>query len=142
VHEFAIATSLVEALFEIAKKQSSTKVIEVQLKVGKLRALSLDQLRFSYEVLSKGTLLQGSRLLIEETSGSARCPNCNYAQGLPETGDFTYHFGLPSMNCPKCATPLILEGGDECLITKVRMVIPSERPEQRDTVASTNRMEG
>jgi hydrogenase nickel incorporation protein HypA/HybF len=142
VHEFAIATSLVEALFEIAKKQSSTKIIEVQLKVGKLRALSLEQLRFSYEVLSKGTLLQGSRLVVEETSGSARCPNCNYAQELPETGDFTYHFGLPRMNCPKCATPLILEGGDECLITKVRMVIPSDHPKPRATVGATSRMGG
>ena len=142
MHEFAIATSLVEALFEIAKKQSSTKVIEVQLKVGKLRALSLDQLRFSYEVLSRGTLLQGSQLIIEETSGSARCPNCNYVQELPETGDFTYHFGLPRMNCPKCETPLILEGGDECLITKVRMVIPSERPEPGVPVGPASPMDG
>jgi hydrogenase nickel incorporation protein HypA/HybF len=129
VHEFAIATSLVEALFDIAKKQSSTKVIEVQLKVGKLRLLSLDQLRFSYEILVKGTLLEGSRLTIEETQAFARCPNCDYAQELVETGDFSFHFGLPRMNCPKCSADLLLEGGDECLITKVRMVIPSKPSE-------------
>jgi hydrogenase nickel incorporation protein HypA/HybF len=137
VHEFAIATSLVETLFDITKKQSSTKVIEVQLKVGKLRLLSLDQLRFSYEILSKGTLLEGSRLTIEETPGSARCPNCNYAQELLETGDFSFHFGLPRMNCPKCASNLILEGGDECLITKVRMVIPSQPSEPRVSASPT-----
>jgi len=125
VHEFAIATSLVETLLELAKKQSSPKVIEVQLKIGKLRVLSQEQLRFSYEILSKGTLLEGSRLTIEETPGIARCPNCNYAQEL-ETSDLSFHFGLPRMNCPKCASDLNLEGGDECLITKVRMVIPSE----------------
>jgi len=131
VHEFAIATSLVETLLDIAKKQSSTKVIEVQLKVGKLRLLSLDQLRFSYELLSKGTLLEGSRLTIEETPGSARCPNCDYAQELLETGDFSFHFGFPRMNCPKCGASLTLEGGDECLVTKVRMVIPSQPPEPK-----------
>jgi len=130
VHEFAIATSLVETLFEIAKKQSSTKVIEVQLKVGKLRLLSLDQLRFSYEILSKGTLLEGSRLTIEETPGFARCPNCNYAQELTETSD-TFHFGLPRMSCPRCTTPLAIEGGDECLITKVRMRIPTEQEDPK-----------
>jgi hydrogenase nickel incorporation protein HypA/HybF len=129
VHEFAIATSLVDALFDIAKKQSSTKVIEVQLKVGKLRLLSLDQLRFSYEILVKGTLLEGSRLTIEETHAFARCPNCDYAQDLVETGDFSFHFGLPRMNCPKCSADLLLEGGDECLITKVRMMIPSKPSE-------------
>ena len=135
MHEFAIATSLVETLLDIAKKQSSTKVIEAQLKVGKLRLISLDQLRFSYEILSKGTLLEGSRLTIEETTGYARCPNCNYAQELLETGDFSYHFGLPRMNCPKCSANLVLEGGDECLITKVRMVIPSQ--ESKPGVAAT-----
>ena len=126
VHEFSVATSLVEALLEIAKKQSSSKVVEVQLKVGKLRVLSLEQLRFSYEILAKGTILEGSHLTIEETPGVAKCSNCDYRETL-ETSDLTYHFGLPRMSCPKCATPLMIEGGDECLITKVRLMIPSER---------------
>jgi hydrogenase nickel incorporation protein HypA/HybF len=125
VHEFSIATSLVEAVTEIARKQSASKIIEVQLKVGKLRLISLEQLRFSYGILSTGTPLEGSRLNIEETPGFARCPNCNYRHEL-ETSDASFHFGLPLMNCPTCGTDLLLEGGDECLITKVRMEVPSE----------------
>jgi len=125
VHEFSVATSLVETVLEIAKKQSSPKVVEVRLKVGKLRLLSLEQLRFSYEIIAKGTILEGSRLKIEETPGSTKCPNCEYAEQL-ETSDLTFHFGLPRMNCPRCSTPLVIEGGDECLITKVRLMIPSE----------------
>jgi hydrogenase nickel incorporation protein HypA/HybF len=131
LHEFSIATSLVEALFEIAQKQSSTKVLEVQLRVGKLRLVSLEQLRFSYEILTKGTLLEGSQLTIEETAGFTRCPNCGFSQEILETGDFSYHYGFPAMSCPKCGTNLILEGGDECLITKVRMVIPSHPSEPK-----------
>jgi hydrogenase nickel incorporation protein HypA/HybF len=126
VHEFSVATSLVEALLEIARKQSSSKVVEVQLKVGKLRLLSLEQLKFSYDILAKGTILEGSRLKIEETPGFAKCPKCGFTEQL-ETSDATFHFGLPRMNCPRCATPLSIEGGDECLITKVRMRIPTEQ---------------
>jgi hydrogenase nickel incorporation protein HypA/HybF len=125
MHEFSVATSLVETVLEIAKKQSSSKVLEVQLKVGKLRLLSLDQLRFSYEIIAKGTILEGSTLRIEEIPGNAKCPNCEYSEQL-ETSDLTFHFGLPRMNCPKCETPLVVEGGDECLITKLRLMIPSE----------------
>jgi hydrogenase nickel incorporation protein HypA/HybF len=125
VHEFSIATSLAEALFEIAKKQDASRVLAVQLRVGKLRLISIEQLRFSYGILSKGTLLEGSQLTIEETPGITRCPNCNYEKEF-ETGDPLFHFTLPTMKCPKCGTALSIEGGDECLITKVRMVLPSQ----------------
>ena len=67
MHELAIATSLTEALLELVKEHSSSKVLEVHLKIGKLRVLSIDQLKFSYEILSKGTPLEGSILHVEET---------------------------------------------------------------------------
>jgi hydrogenase nickel incorporation protein HypA/HybF len=129
VHELSIATSLVEALSEIAQKQAATKVVAVHLRVGKLRLISLDQLKFSYEILSKGTLLEGSRLAIEETPGFTRCPNCGYAREF-ETGDMMFHFSLPTMKCPKCGTDMKIEGGDECLITHVRMILPSQISER------------
>ncbi len=124
MHELAIATSLVDTLLELAEQQSANRVLAVHLRVGKLRVLSIDQLKFSYEILSKGTALEGSLLEVEETSGNARCTNCSYAEKL-ETNDLSFHFSLPQMTCPQCGTTLILEGGDECLITKVRMLAPS-----------------
>ena len=124
MHELSIATSLIDALLEIAKKQSSNKVVAVQLRVGKLRLISVDQLRFSYEVLSKGTVLEGSQLTVVETPGFTRCPNCGYGREF-KTADASFHFALPQMKCPKCATNLKIEGGDECIITKVRMTTPS-----------------
>ena len=130
MHELSIATSLVEALLEIAKKESSNKIVAVHLKIGKLRLISVDQLKFSYEILSKGTLLEGSRLTIEETPGFTRCQNCGYAQKF-ETSDMSFHFTLPTMKCPKCASDLTIEGGDECVITKVRMTLPSQPSEPR-----------
>jgi len=136
VHELSIATSLVEELLEIAKKESSNKIVEVHLKIGKLRLISVDQLRFSYEILSKGTLLEGSQLTIEETPGFTRCPNCGYAQQF-ETSDMSFHFILPTMKCPKCLSDLQVEGGDECVITKVRMTLPSQPSESRVRASPT-----
>ncbi len=124
MHELAIATSLTEALLELVKEHSSSKVLEVHLKIGKLRVLSIDQLKFSYEILSKGTALEGSILQVEETPGYARCTNCNYTEKL-ETDDLSFHFSLPQITCTRCGVSLILEGGDECLITRVRMIAPS-----------------
>ena len=124
MHEYSIATSIVEAVLDLAKRQNSSRVVEVKMSIGKLRVLSVDQLRFSYEILSKGTILEGSRLTVQETSGWVRCPKCGYANKI-ETDDESFHFGIPSMICPTCGTNLSIEGGDECVITKVRMLIPT-----------------
>jgi len=130
VHEFSIATSLVESLLEIANNQAATKVLSVHLKIGKLRLISLDQLRFSFGILSKDTLLENSRLEIEETPGVKRCPNCAYRSEF-ETEDMFFHFTLPTLKCPHCGANLEIAGGDECVITKVRMIIPSQESEPK-----------
>ena len=124
MHEYSIANSIVETVLELAEQQKASKIVEVRMKIGKLRVLSIDQLKFSFEILSKGTPLQGSRLTVLETSGSVRCPKCNYVSKI-ETNDDSFHFGIPSMVCPNCSANLSIEGGDECLITKVRMLVPT-----------------
>lgn len=124
MHEYSIASSIVEAVLDQARQKNSSRVIEVQMKIGKLRVLSIDQVRFSYEILSKGTALEGSRFTVQETSGSVRCPKCGYAEEI-ETDDESFHFGIPSMICPSCGSNLSIEGGDECIITKVRMLVPT-----------------
>jgi hydrogenase nickel incorporation protein HypA/HybF len=124
VHEYSIASSIVEAVLDQARRRNSGRVVEVQMKIGKLRVLSIDQVKFSYEILSKGTALEGSRFTVQETSGSVRCPKCGYAEEI-ETNDESFHFGIPPMVCPSCGTNLSIEGGDECIITKVRMLVPT-----------------
>lgn len=59
-----------------------------------------------------------------------RCPNCHYVREF-KTGDMLFHFTLPTMKCHECATALKIEGGDECLITQVRMILPSQPSERK-----------
>ena len=129
MHEYSVANSIVDAVLELAKQQNSNRVVEVKMRIGKLRVLSIDQLRFSYEILSKGTILAGSELTVQETSGSVRCPRCGYVNKI-ETDDESFHFGIPSMICPTCGATLSIDGGDECLITKIRMLVPSAHTEE------------
>jgi hydrogenase nickel incorporation protein HypA/HybF len=124
MHEFTVTSWIVEALFDLVKKEGADRVFEVHLRIGKLRALSLDQVRFCYDVLAKGTALEGSSLIIEESAGRVRCVNCSYHAEFNPEGD-TYHFGLPPLSCPQCGSSVSVEGGDECVITKIRMQVPS-----------------
>jgi hydrogenase nickel incorporation protein HypA/HybF len=124
MHEFTVTSWIVDALLELARKQGASRVVEVHLRIGKLRALSADQLMFCYEVLSKGTMLEGSTLVFEESAGKVRCENCGYSNEFDPDGD-EYHYGLPILACPSCNGTVVVEGGDECVITKVRVEIGS-----------------
>jgi hydrogenase nickel incorporation protein HypA/HybF len=125
MHEFSFASSIVESLLDLAKKQGASKVLEVHLVIGKLRALSTEQLRFSYGILAKGTILEGSQLAIEGSVGILRCSHCGHKEEFDPGDDVSFHFGIPPLICPQCGGGLTIEGGDECMITSVRMVLPT-----------------
>lgn len=125
MHEFSIASLIVESLLDLAKKQGAKRVLEVQLQIGQLRALSAEQVKFSYGILTKGTKLQDSNLLIQEVVANVHCLKCGYDSKFESTKDGAYHFALPSLTCPKCGEKLTVTGGDECTISKVKMELPN-----------------
>ena len=121
MHEFSIANSLVDTLLEFAQKNDTHgKLLEVHLKIGRLRAISTEQLKFSYQVLAKDNFLSGSRLIVEESPAIIHCPKCGFKEDFDVT-DGSYHFTLPTLSCRKCGATVDLEGGDEVMITKLRI---------------------
>ena len=129
MHEFTIASLMVDTLLDLAKKQGSNRVVEVHLKIGKLRSLSAEQVQFSYGILTRGNILEGSRLIIEEVTANIHCSNCGYESKLDPNDDSPYHFALPSLRCPRCQATLQITGGEECTISKVKMILHSRRKE-------------
>lgn len=138
MHEFSFATSIVESLLELANEQRASKVLEVHMRIGKLRALSTEQLSFSYGILAKGTILEGSQLTIEESAGSLRCTHCEYHGEFDPEGDLSFHFGIPPLICPRCGSGLSIEGGQECTITSVRMLLSTTMKEVKSAAETSN----
>ena len=138
MHEFSFATSIVESLLDLANKQGASRVLEAHMRIGKLRALSTEQLNFSYGILAKGTILEGSRLTVEESAGSLRCTHCEYHGEFDPEGDLSFHFGIPPLICPRCGSGLSIEGGDECTITSVRMLLPTTMTEGNSVAEASN----
>ena len=69
MHEFSMATQLVENVLEEAKRHDAKKVAEVHLVIGKMTFLGVDQVRFSYGILVKDTIMEDSKLIIKEQDG-------------------------------------------------------------------------
>jgi len=123
MHEFSMTTQIVENVLREAEKHNAKKVTEVHLAIGKLTFLGIEQVRFSYNLLVEGTIMEGSKLYIEEKDGVVKCSSCGYE------GDFTYednpiyHVPTPTLRCPKCGGVVQIVGGRECTIKSIKLVM-------------------
>jgi hydrogenase nickel incorporation protein HypA/HybF len=96
VHELSIAESIVEIAESAAWSVNATRVTAVRLRVGALAGVAADALRFSYDVVTAGTLLEGSSLEIVDVPVAVYCPTCDDEVAID---------GIQCFECPRCATP-------------------------------------
>ncbi len=121
MHELSMASNLIDIAINEAKKRNSTSVIEVNLIVGKFSMLSMEQLRYCYELLIKGTILENSKLNIEHEDGKIHCDNCNFEGPLQFKEEPEYHIIFPTLVCPKCKAPAEIISGRDCYIKSLRV---------------------
>ncbi|HEY4897283.1 MAG TPA: hydrogenase maturation nickel metallochaperone HypA, partial [Solirubrobacteraceae bacterium] len=70
MHELSIAQSILS----VAERHSGgRRVRAVEVKVGYLRQVVPDSLRFAFELVSVGTPLEDAELRIEHVAAAARC---------------------------------------------------------------------
>ena len=123
MHEFSVTSQIVQNVLAEAEKRGAKKVTEVHLTIGKLTFLGLEQVRFAYEVLTKDTIMEGSKLVIDEQEGTVKCSNCNYEGGFKYEDDPLYHVPVPTLKCPKCSSTVNITAGKECTIRNIKMMI-------------------
>lgn len=81
MHELSIAYSLVNVACEAAQAANIKQVEAVHLRLGALSGVVKDALLFGYDIAAQGTLLEGSRLEIEELPVMIKCPKCEASPG-------------------------------------------------------------
>lgn len=114
MHELSIALSIIDGASEEARKHAGATVAAVHLKVGALSGVVKDALLFSWEVATAGTILENSRLEIEEIAVVVFCENCHKNKTLDVINNFV---------CPECRqpTPKIVRGR-ELQVTALEIV--------------------
>lgn len=121
VHEGSITTQIVESVLKEADGRKAKEVVEVDLVIGSLTFLNPDQVRFWYEVLTKDTIMERSRLIIRTGEGKVRCPKCGYEGGLNYVDDSPLHLPVPTLQCPKCDGMAKIVSGRDCTIKSIKM---------------------
>lgn len=128
MHEYSVAEGLVRTvLAELAERGlEGERLEEVHLRKGELRLLSNEALEQAYEILSLGTPLMGSKLVLEEIKALVACKSCGY-RGPPDyCDDPAFHFLAPILECPRCGGVVELIQGRELELVQLVVTTPEE----------------
>ena len=96
MHELSMMTSVVETVTESLAAYPGAKVLEVRLKVGALASVIPESLEFCYGIVTEGTPLEGSRLVVNVLPVVVHCARCDQDAELD---------GIQSFRCPRCGEP-------------------------------------
>lgn len=121
MHEVSVMAGIVESVLKELERHEVLRVEEVHLTLGELTFLGEEQLRFAYEVITRGTKLEGSKLVIVTEGTEVLCTNCGY-QGEAEKVGEEFHMALPSLACPKCKGKVKVMKGRSCRVTSLKVV--------------------
>ena len=128
-----MASQIVESVLREAEINRAKKVIEVRLIIGKLTFLGIEQVKFSFEILVKGTIMDHSKLVIEEREGVVKCHSCGHEGNLSYKDDPVYHVLTPTLNCPRCNEICEIVGGKECTIKSIQIEQEVARIDEQTT---------
>lgn len=125
MHELSVAQEIARTVLRIASEKGAKGITRIEVEVGKLTFLGIDQLRFWLEACLEGTIGAGSKLIFREIDPVVRCRTCGYEGGIKEVEvDPALHLMLPSLECPTCgSTDVEIVSGRDCLIRRVELSI-------------------
>jgi len=92
MHELALTESLVELIETESRSRGFSRVRVVRLELGALGGVDGEAMRFCFEAVGKGTLIEGAELDICVKPGEGWCLDC------AKTVEMYDRFGA----CPEC----------------------------------------
>lgn len=96
MHELSIAINVVELAAEQAGRFPGARVEAVHLRLGALAGVVKDALLFSFDAASRGTVVEGARLVIEDVPVLVFCERCRAERVVGDHLRF---------RCPVCGMP-------------------------------------
>ncbi len=110
MHEYSIASSLLEVALRTASEHGLKKVSRAKVKAGELRGIVPLQLTFWWEALTRGTAAEGAELEVETVAPRVRCSGCGHEFEVEEM----------AFRCPACGgVDVATTAGTELLLTEI-----------------------
>ncbi len=134
MHELSVAIGLVGLAERKAGQLEGARVEAVHVRLGALAGVAGEALRFAFDAASRGTRLEGARLVIEEVPVVVFCAGCQAERVLDEPLRF---------RCPACgARASDVLRGRELELTALEVRDAPSRPPRRSRGRPTTRPQG
>ncbi|OLS24366.1 MAG: putative hydrogenase nickel incorporation protein HypA [Candidatus Heimdallarchaeota archaeon LC_2] len=121
MHEYGITSMLVKNIIKQVSNHKVKRVIDVEVEIGEFAFLNFDQIQFCYESLIPNSILEGSKIILNEKKGTVKCDQCNYLGNI-KTFDDDMHYGVLSFMCPNCDGFTKIVNGRDFVIKRIKMV--------------------
>lgn len=112
MHELSIVEALISQCEGLAKKHNATKVLRVEIEVGRLSGVEAHYLQSAFEAWREGSVCEEAQLVVKVGELEVVCGDCG-AKSQLENFEFV---------CQKCSSnSLKLTHGEELLLLNVEM---------------------
>ncbi len=112
MHEMSLNEGVLQILQDNAASKGFTKVKTVWLEIGELSGVEIEAMRFTFDVVMKGTLADQAKLEIIRVPGQAWCMPCSKTVEVKQLFDA----------CPNCGSyQLQVTGGDQMQIKELEV---------------------
>ena len=120
MHEYGLMQDVVAAALETCRRQGNLPAVSVRVEVGEFAVAAHESLETAYEILTRGTALEGSRLEITDVPGRAECEACGFAGSARDLDD---ELSEPPalLFCPRCGAPLLVTAGAGLALLDVQL---------------------
>jgi len=113
MHELAIVEALIEQVQrEVHRSGQHGRVLGLELTIGRLSGVNCESVRFAFELLSPGTVVEGAKVSIREPRAICSCADCHARVEVDEL----------AFQCPRCGSGNVsLEGGRDLLLDSIEV---------------------
>lgn len=110
MHEYGLMEAVVARAQEECRARGGLVASRVRIDVGAFALASPESLETAFEILSRGTELEGASLEIQKVPGRAECRACGFAGSPADLGLGEEEPPVPLL-CPGCGAPLLVTAG-------------------------------
>jgi hydrogenase nickel incorporation protein HypA/HybF len=118
MHEFAIASGIMETALSEAEKHKAKTVKKIVVEIGQLSMVGLEQVKFSLDILKEGTIAAKAEIEIVKTPVKLKCGQGHKTEKFLKE---PLYASIRGVKCAKCKKKAEIVGGRECQIKEIEI---------------------